>query len=228
MPRSKREPRQELFLSEEGVKRAAKLYADECDRRDGGQEEICNAEDLSPSTGTKFRKLEYGLVSIPDASTIMRFGRQITDPATGNKFPPLKFLLGVCCNISAKDLVETALQIDPDVLQEFLHNPCKQDEKVTYAEEEDGALAIAEFIESCLEQEGLRAFEFAKRCKLETPQIHQALDPTQPLTHEIAQGLALGLSSIFGKWSAEMVKRIDPSRFTISATATSKLQRGEG
>jgi hypothetical protein len=127
MPQSKRTKKEELFLNTEGCKRAAELYEEEVDRRDGGQDEICNAEDISPSTGTKFRRLVHGLVSTPDPSTIMRLGRQIIDPDTGRYFDPWKFLLGVCCNVEPKQLVKIALSIDPYILEEF-PRPAKKPE----------------------------------------------------------------------------------------------------
>lgn len=149
MPRSKRLPKEELFLSEAGCKLAARLYVDECDRRDSGQQEICEAEDLSPSTGTKFARLEHGLISMPDPSTIMRLGRQITDPATGNRFDPWKFLLGVCCAKSAVDLVKVALSIDPLVL-EFFPRELKVDPRSIEQWARHNASAAPEVIEGLI------------------------------------------------------------------------------
>ena len=134
MPRSKRSPRPEIALNKEGCKIAAELYIDECVRRDGGQEELCSAEDINSTTGSKLRtSFSHGLPSIPETSTIMRIGRQITVPTAarmeelgspirypnaGQKFDPWVFL-ALCSGRSAKDLVRTALSIDSLVLEEF-------------------------------------------------------------------------------------------------------------
>ena len=134
MPRSKRSPRPEIALDKTGCKIAAELYSDECRRRDGGQEELCSAEDINSTTGSKLRtSFSHGLPSIPETSTIMRIGRQITVPTAarmeelgspirypnaGQKFDPWVFL-ALCSGRSAKDLVRTALSIDSLVLEEF-------------------------------------------------------------------------------------------------------------
>ena len=134
MPRSKREPRPEIALDVNGCKIAAELYVDECIRRDGGQEELCAAENINSTTGSKLKtSFSHGLPSIPETSTIMRIGRQITVPTAarmeelgspirypnaGQKFDPWVFL-ALCSGRSAKDLVRTALSIDSLVLEEF-------------------------------------------------------------------------------------------------------------
>jgi len=134
MPRSKRVPRHEMHLNIEGCRIAAQLYIDECERRDGGQEELCSAENINSTTGSKLKtSFSHGLPSIPETSTVMRLGRQITVPTAarmeelgsdirypnaGQKFDPWVFL-ALCSGRSAKDLVRTALSIDSLVLEEF-------------------------------------------------------------------------------------------------------------
>lgn len=260
MPQSKRSKKDELFLNAEGCKRAAKLYEVEVDRRDGGQNEICESEDISPSTGTKFRNLTHGLISTPDPSTLMRLGRQITDPDTGRYFDPWKFLLGVCCNLEPKQLVKVALSLDSLILEEFPRpmpkpSPAEIDLKAIEqwietapAEaveslahllngktggavapqktellsaqlddiKDDGTSAIANLVKSHLADLDMRPFEFARRCGLKAPDIRKVVETREPLSAEIAAGLANGFSYAMGGWTADLVKKIDPRRFSGS------------
>ena len=275
MPRSKRSPRPEIALNVEGCRIAAELYTDECRRRDGGQEELCSAEDINSTTGSKLRtSFSHGLPSIPETSTIMRIGRQITVPTAarmeelgsdirypnaGQKFDPWVFL-ALCSGRSAKDLVRTALSIDSLVLEEFPRPAAKTPQinlkavgdwfesapieaQIALAQlvrsrfAESGNLVekpvgipaesvdlkvkstgsqIARLTRSYMGQIGSSPAGFAKRCDLTADQIKQVINTPDVLTREIAEGLARGFSVAMEGWTAEMILKIDPTRFPVS------------
>jgi len=271
MPRSKRSPRPEIALNVEGCRIAAELYTDECRRRDGGQEELCSAEDINSTTGSKLRtSFSHGLPSIPETSTIMRIGRQITVPTAarmeelgsdirypnaGQKFDPWVFL-ALCSGRSAKDLVRTALSIDSLVLEEFPRPAPKAPQinlkavgdwfetapieaQLALAQLVKGRFAesgnlielpaelvdlkvkstdssIAHLTRSYIAQIGSSPAGFAKRCDLSADRIKQVINTPDVLTREIAEGLARGFSVAMEGWTAEMILKIDPTRFPVS------------
>jgi len=275
MPRSKRSPRPEIALDKTGCKLAAELYTDECRRRDGGQEELCAAEDINSTTGSKLRtSFSHGLPSIPETSTIMRIGRQITVPTAarmeelgspirypnaGQKFDPWVFL-ALCSGRSAKDLVRTALSIDSLVLEEFPRPAAKAPQinlkavgdwfesapieaQIALAQLVRGRFAesgnlielpaekrtesvdlkakstdsqIARLTRSYMGQIGASPSGFAKRCDLTTDQIKQVINSGDVLTREIAEGLSRGFSVAMEGWTADMIMKIDPTRFPVS------------
>ena len=271
MPRSKRSPRPEIALDKTGCKIAAELYSDECRRRDGGQEELCSAEDINSTTGSKLRtSFSHGLPSIPETSTIMRIGRQITVPTAarmeelgspirypnaGQKFDPWVFL-ALCSGRSAKDLVRTALSIDSLVLEEFPRPAPKAPQinlkavgdwfetapieaQLALAQLVKGRFAesgnlvgdqvdpvdlkvkstdsqIARLTRSYIAQIGSSPAGFAKRCDLTADQIKQVINSGDVLTRKIAEGLSRGFSVAMEGWTAEMILKIDPTRFPVS------------
>ena len=274
MPRSKREPRPEIALDVNGCKIAAELYVDECVRRDGGQEELCAAENINSTTGSKLKtSFSHGLPSIPETSTIMRIGRQITVPTAarmeelgspirypnaGQKFDPWVFL-ALCSGRSAKDLVRTALSIDSLVLEEFPRPTSKAlqmnlkavgdwfesapvEVQMALAQLVRGRFAesgnlvekiaplpadsvdlkakstdsqIARLTRSYMGQIGASPAGFAKRCKLSPNQIKQVISTQDVLTRAIAEGLSRGFSVAMEGWTADMIMKIDPTRFPV-------------